>query len=302
MVQPLPQHTPLFEASIDGAATVVKLLNSILFPDKPTCLFRITPHSIKATTEQSKVMQATAILPKPLFSTYVMNSPGNEISLKIDLRNLIHCIGLFVKENQFEDQPFLGNELDVNFSLGFLLRDESHPLQVVVQSSGVETHCEIATLAATLGFEVFPDISIPNTVCSFNMDIDLLAEIWQMFDLNSEYIGVKVTRGSFTFLMQSVIGSTAIEIDANHEGVEQFQCSLQSGQIASSSYRLALMKRTLRPLTISSFVTLKTSSEGYLSIKYTVRIEDSDAFVEYVFRSRAEEANPGEGIDGSSGY
>lgn len=294
MAMYIPEQARMFEATVDEAAKVAKLLASILVQEKSqaVCLFRITKDSIRATIEQSKVMQGTAILTRDLFSQYIFNSANDMIEVRIDLRNLIKCISLYIYEPS-EDLTYPNNDsnLDIHFQLVFRLIDEDSPLQVVIKGAGIETECEIATLATTVGFGVFPEFLPNNTASKLIIGIELWGEIWQMFDLQSDNIGVKVSKQAFSFNMESFCGSTSIQIDAHHEGVEKFECDL-SPEICSS-YRTEILKKALKPMSISSNVTFTTSMDGFLSIKYNIElnnsIEEVSAFVEYVFRSRHED-------------
>ncbi|XP_059171940.1 cell cycle checkpoint protein RAD1-like [Physella acuta] len=267
----------LLVAKLDNARNVSTILKSIHF--KETATVFASPLGLKVTVEDSKCVQANAFIQESIFHFYSIKA--DQLAFKINLTVLLECLTIF------------GSSVipGVSTSLKMCYAGYGCPLILMLEEDGVLTDCSIKTLEPDEVLDF--DFCSANVVNKIIMKSESLKEVFSDLDTTSEVLQVLMSPDQ-PFLQFSTFGnagSTHSSFPKDSEMVESFMCS----QTQTNRYKINLLKPSVKALTISTRISIRTDTRGFLSLQYMIKIEDGQiCFVEFYC---APDEEPTEEID-----
>ncbi|CAL1538335.1 unnamed protein product [Lymnaea stagnalis] len=254
----------LLVAKHDNARNLSTILKAIHFKDTATVF--ASAMGLKVTVEDAKCVQANAFIQSDLFHHY--NIKEDQLAFKINLTVLLECLQIF------GSSALPG----VNTSLKMCYAGYGCPLILMLEEDGVLTDCSIKTLEPdeVLDFD-FCSADVVNKII---MKSECLKEVFNELDTTSEVLQILMSPDQ-PYLQFSTFGNSGSmhsSFPKDSEMVESFQCT----QTQTNRYKISLLKPTVKALTLSTRISIRTDSRGFLSLQYMLRIEENQiCFVEY---------------------
>lgn len=249
-------------AKIDNARHVSNILKAIHF--KETATVFASSMGFKVTVEDSKCVQANAFIQEGLFHEFVVKE--DQINFKINLTVLLECLTIF------------GGTAGVTTSLKMCYEGYGCPLVLVLEEDGVLTDCSIKTLE--------PDEILDFNFCSTNvinkiiMKSECLKEAFSELDMTSDILQFLMSPDPPHFRLSTFgnAGSTHSDFPKESDMMESFQCT----QTQTNRYKISLLKPSVKALSLSTRVSIRTDNRGFLSLQYMIKNEDGQVcFVEF---------------------
>lgn len=108
---------------------------------------------------------------------------------------------------------------------------------------------------------------------------DSFAEILNDLDTSSDSLELSANPDEQVLKLSTsgVIGRLDIEIPKDSEMVHSFS----STKFTLAKYPMALIRHSLRPLSMSEKVSIRVNSQDILCLQYMIKIDDLKSFVEY---------------------
>lgn len=250
--------------SVDNARNISQLLKAVHFKDTATIC--ASENGLKVTVEESKCVQANAYVQSILFKDYHVREEN--VNFKINLNVLLECLNIFGNSNI----PGITTALKMCYS-GY-----GSPLILVLEEGGVLTDCHIHTQEpeSLLNF----DFSAANVISKVIMKSEVLKEIWNDLDLNSETLEITISpdKPNLRFSTISHLGTINLDFSKDSDMIETFNCSKQQ----SNRYKISLLKPSFKALIQSTKISIRNDDRGFLCLQYMIKIEDGHVcFVEY---------------------
>ncbi|XP_005100665.1 cell cycle checkpoint protein RAD1 [Aplysia californica] len=254
----------LLVAALDNARNVSTMLKAVHFKDTATVF--ASPMGLKVTVEDAKCAQANAFVQEAIFHEYSIKE--DQLAFKINLTVLLECLTIF------------GGSAGpgANTSLKMCYAGYGCPLILMLEEDGVLTDCSLKTLEPdeVLDFDFCSD----NVVNKIIMKSECLKEVFNELDTTSEVLQILMSPDQ-PFLQFSTFGnagSTHSSFPKDSEMVESFECT----QTQTNRYKISLLKPSVKALALSTRISIRTDSRGFLSLQYMIRTEDGQiCFVEY---------------------
>lgn len=249
-------------AKMDNARHMSNILKAIHF--KETATVFASSMGFKVTVEDAKCVQANAFIQEALFHEFVIKE--DQITFKINLTVLLECLTIF------------GGTPGVTTSLKLCYAGYGCPLVLVLEEEGVLTDCSIKTLE--------PDEVLDFNFCSTNvinkiiMKSECLKEAFSELDMTSDILQFLMSPDPPHFRLSTFgnAGSTHSDFPKESDMMESFQCT----QTQTNRYKISLLKPTVKALSLSTRVSIRTDNRGFLSLQYMIKNEDGQVcFVEF---------------------
>ncbi|XP_012557618.1 cell cycle checkpoint protein RAD1 isoform X2 [Hydra vulgaris] len=199
---------------------------------------------------------------------------------------------IFVSENGLkvtvEESKFLqeclhifgGSESSSHTALKMCYAGHGFPLKLLLaEDGGVLTECSINTQdpEEIVDFN-FTSSEVRNKII---MKSAALKDVFQELDMSSDVIQLLLSPASPYFRISTFGNSGSIHVDypRDSEMIETFECQ----QTQSSRYKTSLMKPSIKALSVSSKLSIRMDSRGFLSLQYMILNEVGQiCFVEYL--------------------
>lgn len=263
-----------FCGELGHANILMSLLQAIVVRDKPQCIMSADVTGFRATCENSRSMQGSAILPKQLFRSYDLRQA--DVSVKVDLMQLLSCLGssstkdspdaAFASAVAFQTQSHLSE--GENMSLRITIWDELSPLELQVTEGDMTTTLELGSL--TGGFHLFPTIPEHSVTSRLSLPSCAFVEMFLEFDPNAPDVGMRVDQNKFRFWFRSEDGKSELAIKQDEESDVHYE---YFGRDLSHNYRFrhSLINETIASLVISKRTKIATAN--LTSVTYSILID-----------------------------
>jgi len=254
----------LLVAALDNARNVSTMLKAVHFKDTATVF--ASAMGLKFTVEDAKCAQANAFVQEAIFHEY--NIKEEQLAFKINLTVLLECLTIFGGSGGPSG----------NTSLKMCYAGYGCPLILMLEDDGVLTDCSLKTLEPDEVLDF--DFCSANVVNKIIMKSECLKEVFNELDSTSEILQILMSPEQ-PFLQFSTFGnagSTHSSFPKDSDMVESFECS----QTQTNRYKINLLKPSVKALSLSTRISIRTDSRGFLSLQYMIKTEDGQiCFVEY---------------------
>lgn len=151
-----------------------------------------------------------------------------------------------------------------------------HPLVVMLDENGVLTDCGLRTLVADppLEFDFIPS-SAPN---KFIVKSEVIRDALTEFDLLNSGVDVTFsieTNQRFVLSIDGPLSACEIEISGTSDCVSRLDCK----ESQSYSYRLAMLLRTFKSLSLSRDTCIRMNNRGILSMQLMIQLPNQQSAV-----------------------
>jgi len=261
-----------FEGEISEAQRLIPMLRAIHI--KKTTVMAITNRGLKMTCQdQSKCLQATSFVDRSLFNRYFMSEEEIPMTVCFRLADLLNVLTIFLlsDDKNRRQMSLSGHTLKITYF------GDSEKLLLCLSDETIATKAYIKTFNSE-------ELMIFNM--SFVNKIILTAEsfidFWKSVDVTSDWIQISIFNREpwLQFTTESERAKVNYSIDRDSDDVEQYQCSHE----VTNRYKMSLLKFTLKALIHTSKLSIRTDSEGLLSLQFMIRLDGHDnehCFVEY---------------------
>ena len=257
-----------FEAEITDPKKLIPMLKAIQI--KKTTVMAITCRGLKLTCEDpSKSLQATSFIDRSLFIRYHMSSeetPATVCFRLSDLLNVLSILGSSQTTDRFSDQ-----------TLHIYYNSQSDNLILRLRDNTFETKAKIKTYSSDelMLFQT-------NFCNKIILNSEPIADFWKSADLTSDYIQISVYGRSpyLQWTTESPRAKVNYNIHRDSTEVEQYIHSID----VSNKYKMSLMKCSLKALSHTSKLSVRTDEEGLLSLQFMIDLDQPEiehCFVEY---------------------
>ncbi|XP_023211061.1 cell cycle checkpoint protein RAD1-like [Centruroides sculpturatus] len=250
--------------SVDNARNISQLLKAIHFGETATLC--ASKNGLKVTVEESKCVQANAYIQAVLFHEY--NVRQENVTFKINLNVLLECLNIFGNSNT----PGITTALKMCYG-GY-----GSSLILALEEEGVLTDCHIHTQEPEnlLNF----DFSTTNIISKVIMKSEVLKEVWNDLDLNSEILEITISPNTpnLRFSTVSNLGTINLDFSKDSDMIETFTCLKEQ----TNRYKISLLKPSFKALIQSAKISIRNDDQGFLCLQYMIKVEDGQTcFVEY---------------------
>uniref|UniRef100_A0A1B6GZS0 Cell cycle checkpoint protein RAD1 n=1 Tax=Cuerna arida TaxID=1464854 RepID=A0A1B6GZS0_9HEMI len=255
----------LFEMKLDNVKNLSHILRALNFKEMATCF--VSENGLKIVVEDAKCVQVSAFIGADLFQEF--HVADEQVAFKIDLTVLLDCLSIF---DNCSVVP------GATAALKMFCTHEGAPLKLLLEEGGVITDCSLKTLEAddVLDFD-FPVSSVANKVILQSGDFK---DIFNELDNTSECVELLLSPDApfFQISTAGVAGECQVHILHTSEMVEAFQCTKE----IRSRYRYAQIRPAMKPLAVSSKVSIRTDEDGLLCLQFMIQTETKQlCYVEY---------------------
>lgn len=304
---------PVFTALATSTRHLYNLLRSIAITARSDVY--ITSEGLRFTTEEAHTIQASTLLDKSLFSSYLLQIPDDHPPLapfQINIHALLETLQIFgVAESASYRNPnggitssyaaaFTNPALGLGGTCRISYREQGAPLSITIEESGVKTTCEMNTYEIrNAGYE---DNEIPLDRNALVMRI-IMPSMWlhdaisELASTNSEVLVVNASSTSKPYLAfeghGGPFGDSTVDFMPEQKSelapagkprkqpqvTETFSVLAPSGSHGrvKQRYRFDLIKRAGRAMALAQKVSLRMDRQGVLSLQFMVESDDSGA-------------------------
>lgn len=212
------------------------------------------------------------------------------VLLQVSLHALIECLSMFQVGSSMVSGSGLARAAEaqrnafhpVRGTLRFIYESDGEPFLVIAEENGVVTTCELTTYAPEEDEETNGITFEPSTLQS---KIIMKSE-WlhsALLELDSPSTTLVLTlrtsprKPHFRVSTTSEWGGAEVDYPNERNVLEIFM----SERGVSNSYRFMAVKMALRAMSASSKVSMRTDSEGVLSMNFMLEVDGKNVFVEF---------------------
>lgn len=259
-----PGLTPkyLFCAEIENIQLLIPILKSICI--KRMVVMAITDHGLKISCEEeNRSVQAIVFLSKNLFFKYQMVNPSSPQTLCFKMSDFLTAISiLFPKTQQKSSTSSNHNFLKIKYE-----NTERIKLQVTNDNHSVVAYIQTYNHSKLIVYSM----SFVNKII---MDASVLVDFWRCADTTSTKLFMKIHENDpwFELSTDSDRGRFSQRISAHSAHIEHYECTVPMEEC----YEMTSMHFTLRPLILSSKVSLRTDSNGLLNMQFMIHLNNLD--------------------------
>ncbi|RWS13626.1 cell cycle checkpoint protein RAD1-like protein [Dinothrombium tinctorium] len=282
-----------FKGCVNNAKAVIQLLRAIEISESAVIAFG--EKGVRISTEKYRCIQSSAFLQKELFEDYALD--GECEAIKIDLRLLIDCIGVFITGNLHavadvnqRYSSFLRNNqcsldagstaFNLQVSLKFTYKGYGYPLEFSVEENDACTTCTIETYPAD-DMPYF-EISGDDVAAKVILESEFLLDVFVDFDFSSPFVRITCSKER-----KKIIFTTGSTSGIVHSTIEFDSPPVLSHAVERNlgfHYNLMHLKNIIKALEKSKKTAIRLNSEGLLCIQCQIPIEENDkSFVEFYF-------------------
>eukprot|EP00124_Ichthyophonus_hoferi_P004589 Ihof_evm1s525 gene=Ihof_evmTU1s525 len=254
---------PLLFASLDNVRRLSNLLRAIQFKEKANCY--ISEKGLRFTVEEAGCLQANAFIQSELFQRFEVQGKAE---LAVNLNILLECLNIFGGKDGGSTSAFR-----------LTYQGLGSPFVLLLAEHGMCTDCSIKTMEADLLLDMnFRGVEVTNKLI---MKSEWLKPSFAELDLTSDTLDILISPDYPYFRMSTTgsAGTSNFDYPKDSEIVEAFD----SKKTQSSRYRLALVRQSVKALTLSAKVSMRMNARGFLSMQFMIESDDGQvSFVEYV--------------------
>jgi len=249
---------------MENARILSNILQAVHFKDH--AIIFATSHGLKVIVEEAKSMQGNAFIQSSLFQPYELNE--EQVTFRVNLSVFLDCLNMFGKP-ETSAAPV---------GLRMFYRGYGHPLELMLEESGVVTDCRLKTMesAELLNF----DFNSTNICSKIIMNAECLKVAFSELDMTSDLLEILISPENPYFRLSTfgIAGSSTQDFPQDSDMIEGFLCQKH----ASHRYRIALIKPCIRALSVADKVSVRIDIRGFLSLQFLVKNEDGQiSFVEF---------------------
>lgn len=269
-----PGLTPkyIFSAEIENIQLLIPIFRSICI--KRMVIMAITDHGLKISCEEeNRSVQAILFLAKNLFFKYQMINPSSPETLCFKMSDFLTAISiLFPKTQQKTQTSGNHNLLKIKYE-----NMERIKLQVINDNHSVVAYIQTYNHSKLIVYSM----SFVNKII---MDASVLVDFWRCADTTSTKLYLKIYESDpwFEMITDSDRGRFSQRISAHSAHIEHFECTIPMEQC----YEMTSMHFTVRPLLLSSKVSLKIDSKGLLNMQFMIHLSNLDQMNESLNNSK----------------
>lgn len=309
---------PLFTALATSTRQLHNLLRCIAFTTMAEV--NITSDGLRFTTEESRTIQATTLLDKPLFSSYLLRPeeedepiPAFRVNI-IALLETLQIFGISESSSSYKNQnggitssyaaAFTTPALGISATCKITYTEIGAPLSITIEESGVRTTCEMNTYNILDGFDGVNEIPLDRNALVLKT---IMPSIWlhdaisELVSTSSEVLVINASSISAPFFSLEGYGgpfgdsivdfapdsvSEAPSANPNKKRqpqvTETFVVAAPSGNHGrvKEKYKFDLIKRAGRAMAQGSKVSIRLDRQGVLSLQFMVDVMDSRGMVD----------------------
>lgn len=304
---------PLFTALATSTRQLYNLLRCIAFTS--TAEVTITPDGLRFTTEDSRAIQATTILDKPLFSSYLLHPEEDHESIApfrvniVALLETLQIFGISESGSSYKNQnggitssyasAFTTPALGINATCRISYLQLGAPLSITIEENGVRTTCDINTYSIPDAIEGGNEIPLDRNALVLKT---IMPSVWlhdaisELASTSSEVLVINASSVSAPFFSLEGYGgpfgdsivdfapeltSDASSGNSNKKKqphiTETFVVAAPSGNHGrvKEKYKFELIKRAGRAMAQGSKVSIRLDRQGVLSLQFMVDVTDA---------------------------
>jgi cell cycle checkpoint protein len=293
---------PLFRAVANSTKPIYQILKCISLV--PKIHVRLCDDGIRFMTESSRTMQATAFLPKTLFTSYILSSSGEEdeepvfqISFPAFLETLqiLGSLDTATRSQRadhesyrsgahnYKPDAFSHQTLGIVGSCTFTYIEHGASFDMMINEAGVLTTASLNTYLAEM-----PDgIPFDNDALGFRiiMGARLLSDIMSELAITRpDKLSISITRSSpyVAFSGHSDLGDTVIDFRrGRRELLETFIMSTE-GNHWMQTYRFDLLSAAADAMKIATKVAFRGDEQGVLSFNFMVETSGDEGVNSFI--------------------
>lgn len=300
-------NAPLFTALATSTRQLHNLLRCIAFT--PQAEVYITPEGLKFTTEEVHAVQASTLLDKSLFSTYILSDTEDVIPpFKVNIVALLETLQIFgmsdaASSNTHKNQgggitssyaaAFQTPALGLGGTCKITYAQAGAPLSIIIEENGVRTTCEMNTYSLPNMYD--HDNEIPLDRNALVMKI-IMSSLWlydavtELASTGSETVTVNASSLSAPFFVLEGQGgpfgdsSVVFDPDPSVAGsrrkqpaaTETFTVAAPSGQRGRvmQKFPFDMIKKAGRAMQVASKVSVRMDRQGVLSLQFMIPSTD----------------------------
>lgn len=304
-------NAPLFTALATSTRQLHNLLRCIAFT--PQAEVYITSEGLKFTTEEVHAIQASTLLDRSLFSTYILSETEDVDMIppfKINIVALLETLQIFgmsdaASSNAHKNQgggitssyaaAFQTPALGLGGTCKITYIQAGAPLSIIIEENGVRTTCEMSTYSLPNMYD--HDNEIPLDRNALVMKI-IMSSLWlydavtELASTGSETVTVNASSLSAPFFALEGEGgpfgdsSVVFDPDPGATGsrkrqptaTETFTVAAPSGQRGrvKQKFRFDMIKKAGRAMQVASKVSVRMDRQGVLSLQFMVPAIDNN--------------------------
>lgn len=304
---------PLFTALATSTKQLYLLLRAISFSSHANLY--ILAEGIRVTTEDARTIQASTLLDKSLFSSYLLrNSSDVPVApFKVNILALLEVLQIFGSGDTNSTYKNANGGITSTYTAAFntpalglggtcriSYADVGAPLSVTIEEAGVKTTCQMNTYGLTNMYEEDFEIPLDRTALVLK---SILPSVWlhdavsELASTNSDTVVVNASSTSAPYFALEghggPFGDTTVDYhpDAKTDHLsgsttrrkqpqitETFVVSApaQSHNRVRQRYKFDLVKRAGRAMALANKVSIRLDRQGVLSFQFMVEAVDSD--------------------------
>ncbi|KAL1139900.1 hypothetical protein AAG570_006877 [Ranatra chinensis] len=245
-------------ARIKNVKNLFSLLKCVSFNDQAT--FYASRNGLKVVVEESKCQQAGAFMGSDVFEEYELRE--ELVCLRVDLNVFVECLGIL-------DTPAGSSSIGSSYG---------EPLKLVMVDDELITECSVKTMEAceTLHFSLPSDEAFNKIIA----DGPQFRELFNDLDPASDYVDIFMSPDPpyFRVTTRSSSCKCQVSVAKGADMIEEFRCTSP----ATTRYKYSQIKPSLKPLQMSSKVSLQTDEGGLLCFQFMVRTDTKQlCYIEY---------------------
>lgn len=252
-----------FVGSLNQIKTFTAGIKALSFGENGS--FMISEDGFKCVVEQGKCIQASLFIMPRCFSEFYVDGI---VKFSINLNVLAECLSIFA---------------GIDCGMKIYYKGPEAPLILVLEPNeeqNISTECSIKTTH----YEEPMDFSIDDNSSSLNKMFVRgpdLASIFQEFDKTAEELEITISprRPHFKINTLGVMQSeSSVEVAKTSDMILLFNCK----ETTKARYKTALIRTTLKALSVASKVAIKTDLNGLLEMHFMM-VDPTEAEVYIIF-------------------
>jgi hypothetical protein len=192
------------------------------------------------------------------------------ITLYFNLKDLLHVLTIFLSFDETNRRDS-NHKLKITYfqnsdKLVLYFSDELNATKAFIHTSNVE---EL----------VIFNMSFVNKII---LTAEAFIDFWKSVDISSDWIEIAINNKEpwLQLSTESERAKVNYNIDRDSDDIEQYHCSVE----VRNKYKMSLLKLSIKALFHTTKLSIRTDSEGLLSLQFMIKLDDNDcehSFVEY---------------------
>lgn len=298
---------PIFLALATSTRQLHQLLRCIAF--KADAEVNITPQGLKFTTQEPSAVQASTILDKSLFSSYILQSPDDSQipPFRINIIALLETLQIFGISESASAYKNQNGGISSSYATAFnnpaiglggtckLSYDQpGAPLSITMEENGVKTTCEINTYNVPNMYDEDNDIPLDRTALVLKI---IMPSTWlhdavsELASTNSDSLVVNASSVSAPYFslegQGGPFGDSTVDFAPENKPdtlssttnrrkqpqvTEAFIVAAPAGNHGrvTERYKFDMIKKAGRAMALASKVSIRQDKQGVLSLQFMI--------------------------------